>query len=147
MDTITQREIDENRTQWLGALRSGEYQQGTGALRRTVRPTISLDELSPNFQDQEFCCLGVACDVLRDRGVSRWRHDNASDTWAFGRTSGVPPYWVQEAFGLSHEAIREIITFNDIDKWSYAAIADHLEDAWWGHLAFEVDEPDEEWSD
>lgn len=39
---------------WLEALRSGEYQQGTGLLRS---------------EDDKYCCLGVLCDVAEKEGV------------------------------------------------------------------------------
>lgn len=42
--------------QWLTALRSGEYRQGRAALK----------------SGDNFCCLGVACDVLAKRGEGRW---------------------------------------------------------------------------
>jgi hypothetical protein len=46
---------------WLKALRSGEYQQGTGCLRK----------------DDTYCCLGVLCDVYDKQevglGESRWK--------------------------------------------------------------------------
>lgn len=40
-------EVMENRNKWLAALRSGDYEQGTGRLA----------------EDGKFCCLGVACEV------------------------------------------------------------------------------------
>ncbi len=49
---------DEQRSNfeaWLAALESGEYIQGKRALRNP---------------DNTFCCLGVACDVARKRGVN-----------------------------------------------------------------------------
>lgn len=39
------------------ALRSGEYQQGEGSLRRNLEG------------DPKFCCLGVACDVAKKNGL------------------------------------------------------------------------------
>ena len=39
------------KAQWLAALRSGEYQQGKGALRRTIQG------------EEKFCCLGVLCEL------------------------------------------------------------------------------------
>lgn len=39
----------ELKSAWLKALRSGDYPQGTGQLRNS---------------DDEFCCLGVLCDVV-----------------------------------------------------------------------------------
>lgn len=43
----------EIKAQWLEALRSGEYKQGTGYLHR----------------GDEFCCLGVLCDLAEKAGV------------------------------------------------------------------------------
>jgi hypothetical protein len=45
---------------WLAALRSGEYEQTKGALRR----------------DNSFCCLGVLCDVISPDG---WQKNNDKD--------------------------------------------------------------------
>jgi hypothetical protein len=39
---------------WVAALRSGEYTQGTGVLNRL---------------DEEFCCLGVLCEIALKEGV------------------------------------------------------------------------------
>jgi hypothetical protein len=41
---------------WLDALRSGKYYQGEGRLR----------------SENKYCCLGVACDVLRDEVKGKW---------------------------------------------------------------------------
>jgi len=44
----------EVKAKWLAALRSGEYQQGTGTLRARGR----------------YCCLGVLCDIYsREHGI------------------------------------------------------------------------------
>ena len=51
---------------WLKALRSGEYEQGQGCL--------------VNDKDQ-FCCLGVACNLVVDEGVGEWRKEG--DDWTF----------------------------------------------------------------
>lgn len=42
--------MNENAKKWVAALRSGKYEQGTGALR----------------VDQSYCCLGVACELYRE---------------------------------------------------------------------------------
>lgn len=44
----------EIKGKWLEALRSGRYQQGTRMLR--YRP-------SKNVETEEYCCLGVLCDL------------------------------------------------------------------------------------
>lgn len=44
---------------WVPALRSGKYKQGRGQLRSA---------------NDEFCCLGVACDLLIEQGIlNPWR--------------------------------------------------------------------------
>ena len=42
--------MNENAKKWVKALRSGEFEQGTGYLRK----------------GDKFCCLGVACAVYQD---------------------------------------------------------------------------------
>ncbi len=48
---------DTLRTELVTALRSGEYEQGSGNLRTA---------------DNKFCCLGVLCDLLVKRGEGQW---------------------------------------------------------------------------
>lgn len=55
--------------EWVDALRSGDYLQGVGALRRRG----------------EFCCLGVACDLLVKKGVLEERL-SGSGTTMYGHT-------------------------------------------------------------
>lgn len=45
------------RDAWLKALRGGEYQQGSGRLRRR----------------ESFCCLGVLSDLAVKAGIGEWR--------------------------------------------------------------------------
>ena len=45
----------EIQAEWVAALRSGEYKQGTGVLRSEAN---------------EFCCLGVLCDLAVKAGVA-----------------------------------------------------------------------------
>lgn len=67
----------EVKQQWVAALRSGEYQQGRGVLRK----------------DDKFCCLGVLCDISelytwsdKGRDISYGQHvftlPNAVKDWA-----------------------------------------------------------------
>ncbi len=51
-------------SQWTAVLRSGEYQQGAGLLRK----------------GDEFCCLGVLCDLAVKAGVGEW----ADGSWVNG---------------------------------------------------------------
>jgi hypothetical protein len=67
MSKWTPTQQAEHRRAWIKALRSGEYSQARGALRK----------LSDLDDQPEFCCLGVACDVYLKSGdapkVAKWR--------------------------------------------------------------------------
>ena len=56
--TYTSEQQKANRDKWVAALRSGEYKQGKGAL-------VVEDADGPFY-----CCLGVACQVASDNGVT-----------------------------------------------------------------------------
>jgi hypothetical protein len=71
---------------WVMALRSGKYEQTTGALRK----------------GDAYCCLGVACEVS---GVGEWRGSTTADLLpAYGnddyRESGILPTPVINWLGL-----------------------------------------------
>lgn len=48
---------------WITSLTNGEYHQGTGELR-TVK--------------DEYCCLGVLCDLAVKAGIAEWEYTTAS---------------------------------------------------------------------
>lgn len=50
---------------WTDALRSGEYQQATGVLKR-VEPEDG------ELVVKGFCCLGVLCDINKDAVGGEW---------------------------------------------------------------------------
>lgn len=50
------------KAEWVAALRSGKYEQGTSFLNR----------------DNKFCCLGVLCDLIKDEVGGQWI-DKAAD--------------------------------------------------------------------
>ena len=61
----------EIKKKWLTALKSGNYKQGTGKLRR---------------RDNSFCCLGVLCDIS---GIQWTLHSTnlywqSAKTWSIG---------------------------------------------------------------
>ena len=47
----------EFKEEWIKALKSGNYRQGAGALRR------EMDNTTNPSSTPEYCCLGVACSV------------------------------------------------------------------------------------
>jgi hypothetical protein len=58
----------EIKQRWVDALRSGEFEQGHGRLRRPAG----------------YCCLGVLCELYRrDTGDGDWRDDAENDQSIF----------------------------------------------------------------
>lgn len=117
MTVLTQQKVDENRTKWLGALRSGEYKQTRRRLRRYL------------LESEEYvhCCLGVLCDVIAPRAWNPLEiHDGVSGV--------MPSARIKEAVGLSNGEADGLALFNDTHHWDFLRIADWLEDLWWGHL-------------
>lgn len=54
---LNQEQLDA----WIAALRSGQYQQGTGALMRSPEGVA------------EYCCLGVLCEVVGREVGEVWK--------------------------------------------------------------------------
>lgn len=76
METIEKRVLDTTfKEEWLAALESGDYVQGIGQLRDDT---------------DQFCCLGVACDLAVKKGLGQWVSvtqetwdDGLAGRWAF----------------------------------------------------------------
>jgi len=55
--------MDESvKQEWVEALRSGKYEQGTGTLCKQAD------------DDVKYCCLGVLCDLVKDRVGGQWHN-------------------------------------------------------------------------
>lgn len=112
-------ELNELQIKWLKELRSGKYKQGYGGLRN---------------RDNEFCCLGVLCDI------SPW--DGAWEPPGFGKAyysyvasggeefDAVLPEELMADVGLSLKEIRDLADLNDRRRLMFEQIADHLEQLW-----------------
>lgn len=74
----------EVKAKWVAALRSGEYQQGTGALK----------------SDDKYCCLGVLCDIFAKETGKDWTALKDSPVMEFDGATGLPPNAVSEWAGL-----------------------------------------------
>jgi hypothetical protein len=89
--------LNKNAKLWVKALRSGIYRQGKGVLRTT---------------SNEFCCLGVACDLAVKAGVLKEDATlNSSPSLSLNSTSGPDGFYYGECadsskFGLP-VAVRE----------------------------------------
>lgn len=99
------------KNRWIEALRSGRYKQGHGVLR----------------QGDEFCCLGVICDLC---APSEWHSSTIlkKNGYRHGPYSyGFPAKVIADEVGLSQEAASHLSTLNDIDMASFGTIADWIE--------------------
>ena len=84
--------MNDNAKAWVKALRSGDYHQGEGRLRK----------------NDSFCCLGVACDIFIKAGgelkVTQVAHVSEHiNIYSYNETAYVLPDVVQAWLGLDNE--------------------------------------------
>lgn len=91
--------------EWTDALRSGEYQQGTGCLRTG---------------DDNFCCLGVLSDLAAPFG---WNYNNKYVEYEFGSTRNITSV---DSPDIERLIINDLIYMNDKGS-SFRTIADEIE--------------------
>jgi hypothetical protein len=108
------RTMEQVQKLWLSALRSGEYKQTNGMLKREI-------DKSP-----EFCCLGVLCDLAAKDGGRQWK----SGQYA-GRYS-MPPRYLTGFIGLNWTQACSLAELNDGGE-SFTSIADTLEEMFKGN--------------
>lgn len=99
---------------WLTALRSGKYKQGEGVLKVKGK--------------QEFCCLGVACDIA---GIPRGKVCGLGLPSELSKELQLrlPPFFRDEAFGGNDKCddyMRTLASMND-EGTSFEDIADEIE--------------------
>lgn len=130
----------EAKAQWLTDLRSGNYQQGLGALHKVRRQEDGTER-------HEFCCLGVLCEGAVAAGKTERipRDDYGNDTntgFRYGVKETMEyrdPWWlpdsVREWAGLDsrdpvivyeNEAV-SLSSLNDVHHLSFSQIADIVE--------------------
>lgn len=107
----------EVKAKWVAALRSGEYEQAKGVLRKA----------------DSYCCLGVLCDLS---GIDTWAKDvEDMNDWVYDRFFSSLPYSVRDWAGLDSEDPQvwkddstqaRLSDLNDSGK-TFAEIADIIE--------------------
>jgi hypothetical protein len=106
--------------EWIAALRSGKYKQGTGRLEDTTEGT--------------FCCLGVAAKIAVDHGlanrfetagVGHYRTDKGGYVEDEDYTH-LPPS-LKPLFGISDFQQSQLIDMNDEEGNSFLEISDYIE--------------------
>ena len=114
----------ELRNDWVAALRSGKYKQGTGQLKRYL----------PQANENIFCCLGVLCDVAGAewvpagsvRATSRgpqFDHESADEI-----PISMPPVSFLDNIGLSWHDAGELAHANDSEEYTFEQIAAMIEE-------------------
>lgn len=121
----------EVRGRWLAALRSGDYRQGHGKLRRD-------HDRSEDDPGTTYCCLGVLCEVAVEAGVAR-RVTSTEGVTAyvavndgFDRSDNFLPLAVGHWAGLDTPnpvtGRYSLADWNDERHASFARIADLIEE-------------------
>lgn len=109
------------KAKWVAALRSGDYKQGNGVLRRETKDGV------------EFCCLGVLCDI---EGAT-WKepYDRTGASAAIGlalaeeplETSSLSTYHLRNLGGNLYYLEGMLISLNDNGE-NFEAIATVIEE-------------------
>lgn len=104
---------EDFKAKWVAALRSGDYMQGRNYLHR----------------DDEFCCLGVACEVLR-KDFSEEIHirveEEANVVVYEGRNQFLARA-IRDFTGLDGNSEGALAVLNDDDGRTFSEIADYIE--------------------
>ena len=118
------------RDEWVRALRSGEFRQAKGQLRKP----ITWGDESGTVSVYGYCCLGVKCEL----DVRASRHGMVSDGQPFTSyginghlADAMPRDEVLQAWGLSDGQANLLAQLNDgesgYDPHTFAQIADWIE--------------------
>lgn len=116
----------ENMRLWVAALRSGDYQQGVGALQT---------------EGNKFCCLGVACEIAMIHGIELTFYQGSgedSNFISYDACSTFLPAKVAAWLGIGYDQHSSFIDVaisnslsataaNDNNKMSFDEIADAVE--------------------
>ncbi len=116
----------EIKKRWVEALRSGEYRQGTHALKQVVYDATGE-------QYVKYCCLGVLCDLhQKATALSLWRSDTQRGVQTYCDSLCYLPCDVFAWAGLqSHDPMVEdssLSCLNDAGGFTFDMIADKIEE-------------------
>ena len=119
---------------WVAALRSGEYQQTYGRLRREEEFMAAVPE---NNEPRGHCCLGVLCELAVEEGAAfGYLADDVylpAEVWTWAGTDGNNPvlsFPVEESPFVGLTGGLQLTELNDSKEWSFERIADLIEERW-----------------
>ena len=118
---------------WVGFLRSGDFQQTYGRLRRD-EPYKAI--LSWGDEPAGHCCMGVLCELAAAEGIIESFLSSdiylPEEVWTWAGTDGNNPvlsFSVEDpGIGLTGEL--QLTELNDSKEWSFERIADLIEERW-----------------
>jgi hypothetical protein len=96
---------------WVKALRSGEYKQIEERLH----------------SDEGYCCLGVLCDLVKDRVHGKFKMDDSySNAYEFLGEKHKLPNEVKEIARITKKGMDKLISLNDSGN-DFKTIANYIE--------------------
>lgn len=108
--------MNDNLKQLISALRSGKYSQGRYSLK----------------EGEEYCCLGVACDIYKEHIGGHWTSPNEEfETFTDKKhncSRAEPPEDVMEWYEMSNKQMNTLMGLNDESRLTFDAIADFIEE-------------------
>lgn len=99
---LTNRQKRDNVRKWIKALRSGEYKQTTGVLRRRYFDSTTASE------GIGYCCLGVVCDIFKPEDA-KWEPNTNGKFTLFDARYDVP----QEIMDITGIEFAQFHAWND----------------------------------
>ena len=112
--------------EWIDALRSGKYKQGSHALRIPSKVKGEPDS---------YCCLGVLCDIVDPEGWGKPTtirvEDDSMECIPHLNETGIPTLtvWIKVIKDLTttKKNSTDFAQLNDREGWNFEKIADYLE--------------------
>lgn len=109
----------ELKSRWIAALRSGDYEQGQGALKTN------------DGADSQHCCLGVLCELVAPEGFQEMSEYSSTMVHQFPDTRSkqecYPNKTKMRELGLTVGRMKVLTKMND-DGRSFHRIADYIEE-------------------
>ena len=101
----------EVKQQWLDALRSGEYEQTRGRLRRGM--PLDPEDLDDGY-NAGYCCLGVLCDLAVKAGVTQLHEERPFEESDYENERN----YVSYSYGVSEGRKDSSVLPPEVVKWA-----------------------------
>lgn len=113
---------EDLKEEWIKRLTSGDYEQGQDQLR-----TMFEDDQGQETGEAKYCCLGVLCDVLKDKGLGEWnRRGFTPDNTVF------KVEYESDGYDLEGDLNRPVLAYvglHDSDQQTLINMNDHHENS------------------